>query len=336
MKKTKVYLKDIIAKYPDKDYQQIYDYIMKLIDNKDIAPIKNAGLNGKKPALPTAFWKYEEETDYTDVYEKLDFKLHPMINTEYYRSHPDYFVRDEFNINLLSDYLKNNADLLNVSESMNERSFEIFRREKFFQKEGGLEFCKRLGIGRDVLNYYETSEPLSYYSYSKNTPQNILIIENKDTFFDIRKYMNNTGNRILGVDFDTLIYGAGKGIYKTFSDYANGAEKYFNNDNNLFYFGDLDYEGIIIYEHLACMQYKNVSGKEIKIRIFTKAYETMLDKAELIGIKNLPDTKINQNTNIGNTFLNYFDMCRRKQILQILESGTYIPQEILNEHDWAI
>ena len=65
---------------------------------------------------------------------------------------------------------------------MNERSFEIFRREKFFQREGGLEFCRKIGISREQLAFYETSEPLSYYSRSKQTPQNILIVENKDTF----------------------------------------------------------------------------------------------------------------------------------------------------------
>ena len=59
---------------------------------------------------------------------------------------------------------------------MNERSFEIFKKEKFFQKEGGIKFCEKLGIDRNKLNYYETSEPLSYYSHSKDFPQNILIM----------------------------------------------------------------------------------------------------------------------------------------------------------------
>ena len=69
-----------------------------------------------------------------------------------------------------------------MKETMNERSFEIFHREKFFQREGGLEFCRKAGIEAAKLSFYETSEPLSYYSCSKQSPQNILIIENKDTF----------------------------------------------------------------------------------------------------------------------------------------------------------
>ena len=85
----------------------------------------------------------------------------------------------------------------------------------------------------------------------------ILIIENKDTFYDIRRYISQTGS-ILGKEFDTVIYGAGKGIWSTFADYVNQAEEYFGADNRLYYFGDLDYEGILIYEHI-------VKGNQIQI-----------------------------------------------------------------------
>ena len=32
-----------------------------------------------------------------------------------------------------------------------------------------------------MLNLYETSEPLAYYTDTKEIPQNILLVENKDT-----------------------------------------------------------------------------------------------------------------------------------------------------------
>ena len=50
-----------------------------------LAPVRSAGTNGKKPALPVAFWEYVKEPDYGDVSEKLDFKLHPLLHTTYYR-----------------------------------------------------------------------------------------------------------------------------------------------------------------------------------------------------------------------------------------------------------
>ena len=256
MKKSKVYLKDIMSLHQDKDYNELYAYVMELIDKEELEPVRRAGTNGRKPALPLAFWRYIEEADYSGVYDELTFKIHPAIDTSYYRAHPDRYKKDKEDIECLSEYMKKNAGLLEIQETMNERSFEIFRREKFFQEKGGLAFCARLGISEEQLNLYRTSEPLSYYSHSKEASQNIMIIENKDTFYDLRRHMQRTGNRILGTDFGTLIYGAGKGIWRTFADYAEGAEGYFGSSNRLLYFGDIDYEGILIYEHLVKQGWK--------------------------------------------------------------------------------
>ena len=328
MKKRKVYLEDIVKEHPEFEYRQLHAYVIQMIEHKGFVPMKNAKSNDRKLALPLSFWKHEKEPDYTEVYEELKYKYHPLINTSYYREHPEHYEADKKNLQLLSNYLKDHSDLLNTEETMNERSFEIFRREKFFQKEGGLEFCKKVAIVQEMLAFYRTSEPLSYYSYSKKAPQNILIIENKDTFFDIRRYMNAGYNTISGKKFDTVIYGAGKGIWKTFVDYVNGAERYFLDDNSLFYFGDLDYEGILIYEHL--LELYPVR----EIHLFKEAYEAMLDKALRIGFSSLPGMKEKQNANIGTIFTDAFDEARKKQIYEILEAGKYIPQEILNKHDW--
>ena len=150
--------------------------------------------------------------------------------------------------------------------------------------------------------------------------------------------MNAGHDRILGKQFGTVIYGAGKGIWKTFADYVNGAESYFLGDNELFYFGDLDYEGILIYEHLLEQKEyqwdRQGNGSARMIQLFRKAYEAMLDKALQIGFSALPDMKEKQNSNIGTVFLDVFDEERRRQIHEILSAGKYIPQEILNEHDW--
>lgn len=328
MKKTKIGLKDIADAHPEMDYLQLYEYIMQMVDNGELLPVKRAKTNGRKPALPLSFWKIrEEQDDYAEVYEELDYRLNPQLHTEYYRKNPQAYLKDRDKILLLSNYLDCHSELLKIPETMNERSFEIFHREKFFQEEGGLNFCKRLGISREMLGFYETSEPLSYYSRSKKTPQNILFIENKDTFYDIRRYISQTGS-ILGKEFDTVIYGAGKGIWSTFADYVNQAEEYFGADNRLYYFGDLDYEGILIYEHL-------VKGNQIQIALFKRAYEKMIEKAQSAGIENLPDTKQGQNTGIGNVFINSFCEKIQSEIWNILKSGKYIPQEILNEHDWG-
>jgi hypothetical protein len=216
---------------------------------------------------------------------------------------------------------------------MNERSFEIFGREKFFQGEGGLSLCARLGVSRQMLNFYDTAEPLTYYSASRETPQNMLIIENMDTFYDLRSHMRNGNLSICGTNFSTIIYGAGKSAYKSLAYYAECAEEHLICEKNSFYyFGDLDYEGIGIYEHII-ENGEKTSGQE-RFPLFVKAYEKMIEKAQIMGFDRLPFTKEKQNTNIGVVFLNQFSEDIKTKILDILHSGRYIPQEILNEHDW--
>ena len=48
----------------------------------------------------------------------------------------------------------------------------------------------------------------------------------------------------------TEIFGAGKGIIRSFQDFDLCAEPYMKHPKNtIYYFGDLDYEGIGIYEN---------------------------------------------------------------------------------------
>lgn len=49
----------------------------------------------------------------------------------------------------------------------------------------------------------------------------------------------------------------------------------------------------------------------------------------------MPETKEQQNRNIGTLFFSYFTEEQVKEMRQILESETYIPQEILNITDFS-
>lgn len=58
--------------------------------------------------------------------------------------------------------------------------------------------------------------------------------------------------KIFGMEIGTVIYGAGKGILRSFEDFQFCVEPHINHSaNEILYFGDLDYEGIGIYERLA-------------------------------------------------------------------------------------
>ena len=97
--------------------------------------------------------------------------------------------------------------------------------------------------------------------------------------------------------------------------------------NELLYFGDLDYEGIGIYEQLA-----QILGNDFPVKPFVPAYEAMLLKGQEISF--LPQTKEKQNRNIKDVFFSYFHSDIVERMKHILQAEKYIPQEILNITDY--
>lgn len=322
-------------------YEQQYAYIMELLEAGRIKPLLASGKNGKKPSLYREYWLIEEKKDTQALEEELKFALVPAISIDYYLKHLEVYHEERPWVLMLNTYLRDEREKLRHGESVNERSFEIWNREKFLSREQGRRILKHCGLEPEALNMYETSEPMAYYSHTRKVPQNLLILENKDTFYSMRRQLLEQAaqpegaeklpggmGRLLGIEIGTLIYGAGKGILRSFQDFSLCVEPYMaDGRNRIYYFGDLDYEGIGIYESLA----KLCQGHQ-EIIPFQPAYQAMLKKAA--GVKELPDTKEKQNRNIGHLFFDWFQeetVCRMKQIL---EEGKYIPQEILNISDF--
>lgn len=325
----RISLDELIQSCPDATYEQQYRYVMDLMEEGSIKQVKASGTNGKKPALYREYWVTPETKDYHVQEEELKYRLHPMIGVDYYLTHPDVYTQDRPWVLMLDDYLKNKRDNLGYTESVNERSFEIWSREKFLTKEQGKSILKRCGIKPEDLNMYTTAEPLAYYSHTRQTPQNLLILENKDTFYSMRRHLLDGNDKIFGTDIGTLLYGAGKRILRSFGDFELCIEPYMRHDkNHIYYFGDLDYEGIGIFENLA-----ETFQEHWEICPFLPAYDAMLKKAQ--NAQRLPDTKEQQNRNIKDHFFSYFSNDQTNQIKKILERDTYIPQEILNITDFA-
>lgn len=324
----RILLEKLLGSQTDLSYECQYDYIMNLLSQGKIRPVLASGTNGKKPALHREYWLVEEKKDYHVLEEELKYRIIPLISVDYYLKHPDVYEQDRPWVLLLNDYLKTGRDKLQDQESVNERSFEIWNREKFLSREQGKKILKRCGIRESDLNMYGTTEPLAYYSHTRKTPQNLLILENKDTFYSMRRHLLEGNDRILGVETGTLIYGAGKAVMKSFRDFDLCVEPYMKADENkIYYFGDLDYEGIGIYESLA----KMFDGRW-RITPFLPGYEAMLRKAE--QITGLPDTKEQQNRRNCGLFFSYFNEYHVQNMEKILKSGKYIPQEILNITDF--
>lgn len=326
--KKKVTLSEIEIFYKTKDYITLYKTIMQLIKEETIKPVKASAKNGKSPGLHLSYWIEPRKEDYSDFRNELKFKMNLSFDTSYYSRNIEKYKEDREDILLLNEYLLKDKERLKYTVSLNERSFEVWGREKFL-KQNGKKLLKNLGLNEKNLNYYPTTVPLAYYSHDKNTPQNILILENKDTFYSMRKHLIDSGKPIFNTKFFTLIYGGGKNIYQSFKYFDISVEPYIaNKENKILYLGDLDYEGIIIYESL-----KKAFLGQYDIHPFLAGYKAMVDKSKRIE-KSLPKTKQGQNRNISNDFLSEFEDEYREDILKILKNDFYIPQEILSIGDF--
>lgn len=386
----KISLEELQKESRTESYPEQYRYICGLIEQQRITPVKSSPRNGKKPALHTSYWLAEEKPDYGEELEELQFRTVPAIRTDYYLNHPEVYREERKWVRLLNRFFleQGEAGSRNLPYvSLNERSFRIWGREKFLQREQGRKILAHCGIGLEELRVYRTTEPLAYYSRTRRVPQTILILENKDTFYTMRRWLmgegsgmaafgnkaggldfadkapakagravetgadepdraggageaaqGNTGeppfHRIFGSEISTVIYGAGKGILRSSQDFRFCVEPHINHpENEVLYFGDLDYEGIGIYERLAALfstgeETAGRAGRH-EIKPFIRAYEKMMDKARGYGKDFLPDMSGNQNRNLSGLFFRYFSHDTKEAMIQLLEAGKYIPQEIV-------
>ena len=357
----KITYNDIISGKRFTTYQEEAEYILALIRDGKIKPIQSSPKNGKYPALYTRYWLLSSENDDSEYIEELRCTICTSIDIDYYLKHIDTYIRERAFVIQLSDYLNQNRDKLSVCISENERSFEIWKKEKFLSGKSydGVsagDVLKHCGLTKEFLNIYRTAEPLAYYTASKETPQNILILENLDPFYSMRKYLLSGQERICGIPIGTLIYGGGKRIARAFDDFEIFAEPYMvvpkEEENHFFYVGDLDYEGIAIYESLAKRQreYRRIDPcMEIYNRMLDKVLEygragerkNQIEKTELGGqndqedkmIQSLPQMK-NQNRIDITSFASDFTDTRKTLLGKILAAGRYVPQEILSVTDY--
>ena len=339
MSKKKITYEELIKKGGRfENYSEEAEYISSLSQTGSISPILSGGTNGKKPALPLKYWIYEEEPDYSAYLEEIKYKLSNLIKIDFYMKHPDIYLRERKYVLMLNEYLIKNRKRLDVKISENERSFDIWRLEKFLSgraingsegKIGAGELLRHCGMGMDMLNVYRTAEPMAYYVKERLTPQNILISENLDPFYGMRKYLMEGERLIFGTEFNTLIYGGGKKVSSIFADFDDFAEEYMKNPSNTFYYiGDLDYEGIGIFEGL----YRKLHSS-FRLEPFMEGYMALLTNIEF---SLLPHAKEGQNRNVGEIFFSFFDADTTEQIKSILKEGHYIPQEKLSIMDYRV
>lgn len=304
------------------EYCEFASLIIRYVEEEQLEPIKSARKNGRRPALYNKYRILKPVSDYSSVLEDIKL-LHPKFNHSKYAKQPEMYIKYREEINLLSNFLWQNEELLENQMSINERSFQIWGIEKLLKEKTVINSIFHYNDwDLSLLNFYETPEPFFEYNFANENEMNILIIENKDTWFSIRKIMREDGLNHLFRKYHILLYGEGKKIISRNNRLKEYDQLLKGSTNTYYYFGDLDYEGIEIYQTLL------FNNKDLSINLCTELYSWMVQEAKKYI---LPKTKSGQRKVDIHEFLKDFDEVESEDIKNILNNGLYIPQEILNK-----
>lgn len=324
-------------------YEKAAASVKELVKQGVLEPIRASKTNGRIPALYNKYRIKKTQKDYSKTIGKIKL-LHPNFDHQAYFNDPELYEINEGSITALSYYFWHCEKELETPMSVNERSFRIWGREKYLKEHliglSGFIKLRMLSdnefipekVFKEILNFYSTPEPFFDYVHEKKSEMNVLIIENKDTWYSLRKALKETGNNtIYGKSYQILLYGEGRKITRSTSRLEEYHNEILSNSKNTYaYFGDLDIEGLLIY----CDLKRNNS--ELALEKCIGLYEAMITKArELQNNENLPYelpfTKDERRKNVNWDEL-LFGFTTEDSIFlrRLFENGYYIPQEILN------
>ena len=314
MNLSEVYEKLKLPYTPQSD--KIINNILTNLEEKGyIQPLKttNKDLQGSFEKYKILKLKEENEEKIKEEILKLDKK----IKIDYFLKHPKEYIKYKEIITPINEFIKQTNGRKIETITVNERSYQIYKNEKCLKENE--EILKKLGLTYKDLYAYDTYEPFFYYinteyEIRKLKNKTILIIENKDTFWTIVKAIQ----KLKIENIYMIIYGEGKKILKSFSFIE---EFKIDSKDNIYYFGDIDFEGINIYVSL------KEKYNKYNISAYTKGYETILD------IEKTPE-KVRKNQNINQDkiekFINEFDKKYKDKLIEIFNNKKYIPQEVFN------
>jgi len=329
-------LEDQIERLLGEDYARLGGYanfesILKQLCTRGVLePIKASGTNGRNPLLYNRYRKVMLGMEQELRLNLLN--LHSLIRSEAYIKSPQAYTEDQRYILALDAFLKDPQQRESLGESIavNERSFQIFNDEKFLFSDRGRIFLQRIGRTLTDLSCYITTEPFFYIDYrSKLVVENdpvssytALIVENKDTFYSIKRAWQAGKRSIGGVTFDLLIYGEGRKIVGSFA-FAQEIPDLVPKTLRVYYFGDLDPEGIDIFGSLVA------AFPLAAIEPFVYCYQALIHRyGRNAPLRREKDQKLRALHE--ETFLTYFTSELSQEIRELIHSKKYIPQEGLS------
>ena len=297
------------------DYEELAAAIQGLMEDNILDPVKSRGTNGKSLPLFNSYRinkAYLRETLNAEI-QGFSIRLNPPICLD------TYFSLDEREWNKDLPYIKKiNAmierkGLPSDYASAQERSFELTGDEKWIDEKEGKRLLERIRLW-DKLKIITNPEPLMLainpWRFDKSRHIH-LAVENKATFYALLSYLKET-------DFTTLIYGSGWGITSNIDRLPTqiGLE---GDSHRVYYFGDIDPEGISIW-HLLKVKYD--------VELALPFYKELLKK----------DYSLGKETQQGNPeaiicFKALFPEGEKKVLEEMFLNQGYLPQEGLGKEE---
>lgn len=219
----------------------------------------------------------------------------------------------------ISEFLSD-SERRSVPMSINERSLEVFGNEKFLASSECKKILHKYGVSESIFNTYPTPEPFIYY-LCDNESQDILIIENKDTWYTMRKILMETKS-VCNHKFKALIYGEGRKIQSSFAYIESEDMKLLKPLGTIYYFGDIDSSGVDIL----CRLVEQYPGYHILP--FISGYQFLYKNRHLGRTKDLQlSIKI---TYKELSILNFLGETAIDDLYYLCNHDYIIPQEIVN------
>lgn len=296
-------------------YELFAGEINRLIELDILREIKEHGKNNKPIPLANTYRlnKYALRKTFIDKIQCFQLRVHKDINLSSFLSLSEQQWKNDLAYIKMIDIYLNEKGFPTGNVTPQERSFQLVRDEKWIDEGGGKVLLERLGI-LSKLKINNEPDPLMLAVNPKNFSQaeySHLIVENKATYYGLLSALDST-------KFTTLIYGAGwkiiSGISHLEKQLSLGGRKH-----TLYYFGDIDFEGIAIW---------NALNKKVPTEPACDFYRELVKKNSAKGKENQ-----NKNQEALNNFLKFFDKENQNNIKYTLENKGYYPQEGLNKKE---
>jgi hypothetical protein len=298
-------------------YEDFTATVQTMLEEGFITAVKSHGTNWK--GLPNSFriQKGKVKQPLIEEIQELQFKVHPLIELRSYLSSSKMiWMKDRPWIVKIDQYLQENG-LPTTYTNSSERSYELMKDEKWIDEKGGKAILEKINLF-DKLKITKTPDPLMFainpnQLTSNHKTHKHLIVENKTTYYGLIDSLSTT-------KFTTLIYGSGWKIASSLNQLAkqlglNNKE----NQHEIYYFGDLDYEGISIFFYLF---------EKYNVKLAKSFYEEMIQKPFYKGKENQTRNEV-----AVNQFLQYFRKGDQEIIAAMLKENGYYPQEALSKEE---